>query len=202
MVEYGRLFPHALVHRTVGAGFIPARFANHHRGQVGPYPGISMKRLRGRKHIRLPRPVYRKGHAFSITIGTHQRYPWFRLYPALADSGVHLLGDLGASRETALYCWCIMPDHIHFLLQDRDIVDFVRLFKGRMTPKALSIEPGRRLWQRGFYDHALRKAESLEAVALYIWDNPVRAAIVENPTEYAWSGSAVWPGWKEFYGRG
>jgi REP element-mobilizing transposase RayT len=95
-----------------------------------------------------------------------------------------------------------MPDHIHLLLQDKDIVDFVRLFKGRMTPKAFAIEPGRRLWQRGFYDHALRKEESLEVVALYIWENPVRTGMVDDPAKYAWSGSEVWPDWRELYGRG
>ena len=98
-----------------------------------------------------------------------------------------------------IYAWCIMPDHIHLLLHGNDIVDFVRLFKGKMTPKARSIEPGRRLWQRSFFDHALRKEEALADVSCYIWENPVRAGIVVKPDEYLWSGSEVWTNWKIFY---
>ena len=76
------------------------------------------------------------------------------------------------------------------------IVDFVQQFKGKMTPPARAIESGRKLWQRSFYDHALRKEESLNDVARYIWENPVRAGIVATAVDYAWSGSEVWPDWR------
>ncbi|MBE9547507.1 MAG: transposase [Proteobacteria bacterium] len=157
-----------------------------------------MKGYSERKKTRLSRPAYRQPNVFSLTITTNNRYPWFRLHPELADSGVQLLRHIGASRGTMLYAWCIMPDHIHLLLRDNDIVDFVRLFKGKMTPTAFAREPGRRLWQRSFYDHALRKEESLSEIALYIWGNPVRAGIIDGFSNYAWSGSEVWPNWREF----
>jgi REP-associated tyrosine transposase len=95
-----------------------------------------------------------------------------------------------------------MPDHVHLLLQDKDVVEFVRSFKGKMTAMALAREPEQRLWQRSFYDHALRTEETLEAVALYLWGNPVRAGLVEDPRTYRWSGSEVWPEWRALYGRG
>jgi putative transposase len=130
------------------------------------------------------------------------RYPWFRMYGELANSAVGLFRRIGDNRGTKLYAWCIMPDHIHLLLQDDEIIDFVRLFKGRMTPKAFAIDNNRRLWQRSFYDHALRKEEALNEIALYIWENPVRAALVAHPSEYVWSGSEIWSNWRGFYGRG
>ena len=74
-----------------------------------------------------------------------------------------------------------MPDHIHLLLQDNNVMEVVRLLKGRLTPGARRLEPGRALWQRSFYDHAPRQVESLTDVAFYIWQNPVRAGI----TDYA-----------------
>jgi REP element-mobilizing transposase RayT len=95
-----------------------------------------------------------------------------------------------------------MPDHVHLLLQDKDIIEFVRLFKGRLTPAARGLEPGRALWQRSFYDHALRWEESLSHVALYIWQNPVRAGIIDCAWNYPWSGSLVWPDWKVMLGAG
>jgi REP element-mobilizing transposase RayT len=95
-----------------------------------------------------------------------------------------------------------MPDHIHLLVHDKDAVEFVRLLKGRLTPEARRLEAGRALWQRSFYDHALRWEESLPDVALYIWQNPVRAGIVDCACDYPWSGSMVWPDWKVMLSAG
>ena len=92
-----------------------------------------------------------------------------------------------------------MPDHIHILIEDLDIVEYVRLFKGTMTPLARKKDPTRQLWQRSFYDHAVRQEESVYNIALYIWENPVRARIVDAPKLYTWSGSEVWPDFRTFY---
>ena len=110
--------------------------------------------------------------------------------------------DSASAMKIIIYALCIMPDHVHFLLQGKGIVDFVRQFKGKLTPQARAVDPGRKLWQRSFFDHALRKEESLTDVAGYIWANPVRANIVDDPIDYAWSGSEVWAEWRSFYGRG
>ena len=119
----------------------------------------------------------------------------------MADTFVAILKNLAQERDSTLFAWCIMPDHVHLLVQDRDLVEFVRLLKGRMTPQARKMETERKLWQRSFYDHALRKEESVYQVTMYIWENPVRAGLVEEPYEYRWSGSEVWPDLKEYYGH-
>ena len=129
-----------------------------------------MERFPVRKKIRLPHQVYSQGHAFFITITTHLKHPWFRLHPKLSQTAIQIIRQLGSLRHAAIYSWCIMPDHVHLLLQDQEVVDFVRLFKGKMTPRARMIEPERRLWQRSFFDHALRKEESLTDITCYIWE--------------------------------
>ncbi len=154
-----------------------------------------MHSLSSRKRIRLPSSAYRLGHAFSITVTTKRRYPWFRLHMELPAAAVDLLACNAKDRGTLLYAWCIMPDHIHLLLRDRDLVDFVRLLKGKLALLARRLEPDRALWQRSFYDHALRREETLSDVARYIWHNPVRAGLVMRAREYPWSGSLVWPDW-------
>jgi putative transposase len=161
-----------------------------------------MKSYPVRKRIRLPSYVYEQGHAFFITIATHRKYPWFLLYPNLGKHAIGLLRHLISAREATLFAWCIMPDHIHLLLRGDSVVEFVGSFKGTMTPMARQIEAGRRLWQRSFFDHALRDEESLYEIVRYIWENPVRAKIVENHSDYPWSGSEVWTDWREFCGRG
>ena len=166
---------------SVGEGFTPSR----------DYPI--------RRKIRLPKILYRQGRVFFITIATHQRHPWFSLHPALAEQCVELLMSLAETRGAILYAWCAMPDHIHLLIGDDDVVDFIRLLKGRMTPLARRHDPGKRLWQRSFFDHALRQEESVYRIALYIWENPVRAGIVVEAHEYAWSGSSEWPDFRDWY---
>jgi len=171
------------------------------RGGVYPRPKKPvnhLKNLQKRKGIRLSRGAYEEGQAFSITITTAKRYPWFKIHGQLADTSISLIIALAQEREAVVFAWCIMPDHIHLLLQAKSVLDLVRLLKGRLTPEARGLEPGRTLWQRSFYDHALRKEEALEDVARYIWENPVRAGIAEHASAYPWSGSLVWPNWKEF----
>ena len=78
----------------------------------------------------------------------------------------------------------------------------LQLFKGAMTQQARVTEKGRRLWQRSFHDHGLRKEEDLEDAARYIWENPVRKRIVDHARNYVWSGSLVWAQWRDFFGLG
>ena len=142
-----------------------------------------------------------RGHVFFITIATYEKYPWFGIHTGLADEAVMLLRDASSERETALFAWSVRADHIHVLLQGDNVIDFVRLYKGRMTPKASIHEKARKLWQRSFYDHAVRREESLSDIAAYIWENPVRAGIVISPADYPWSGSEAWPDWQAHYGK-
>ena len=91
--------------------------------------------------------------------------------------------------EIARYCYCIMPDHLHLLLSltdnfDKRLQDWVSAFK-RYTSKAISELVGiRPLWQKNFYDHIVRKEESLIKIAEYIVNNPVRKGIVDDWEEY------------------
>ena len=150
-----------------------------------------------RKRIRLPSETYRQGHVFSLTIATHDRYMWFERHEELAQVVQETIIATAAERGSLLFAWCIMPEHLHTLVQDDDAVDFVRLIKGRSVPAARRCERSRKLWQRSFFDHGLRREESFEHAARYILENPVRAGLVEHAADYRWSGSSVWPQWRE-----
>jgi len=86
-----------------------------------------------------------------------------------------------------------MPDHLHLLLvgEEKSSLDsFMKTFK-QETSFAFKRAHGNSLWQRSYYDHVLRKEETLEVVALYILNNPVRAGLVDDYRNYAFSGSLV-----------
>ncbi|OGP72124.1 MAG: hypothetical protein A2W09_02620 [Deltaproteobacteria bacterium RBG_16_50_11] len=85
-----------------------------------------------------------------------------------------------------------MPDHLHLLVVGEDdqsnLKKFTNLFKqksGYWFKKSYN----ENLWHVSFYDHILRKEESMEDVALYILGNPVRKGLVSDPREYAFSWS-------------
>lgn len=43
-------------------------------------------------------------------------------------------------------------------------------------------------WQKGFFDHGLRSAESCQEKWLYVQQNPVRAGLVQHADEWSYQG--------------
>ncbi len=71
----------------------------------------------------------------------------------------------------------IMPDHVHLLVcfpHHEKLTPTVQNWK-RWTARHHNIE-----WQRDFFDHRLRREESVQEKAEYILQNPVRADLVED----------------------
>ena len=50
---------------------------------------------------------------------------------------------------------------------------------------------GKPFWQEESYDHLVRHERELEKIRNYIEENPVRASLVREASEYRWS-SAGW----------
>jgi putative transposase len=91
--------------------------------------------------------------------------------------------------KTERYAWCLMPDHLHWLISPKkeNLIKTIGQWKsytGHLLGKVGLTGP---CWQRGFYDHALRKEEDIEKVATYIVNNPVRKGLVNNWRDYAYS---------------
>lgn len=102
------------------------------------------------------------------------------------------LEDEGRLKSVA---WVLMPDHLHWLFQLNDsgtLDETIRLFKGRSSRRVNSLLHRQGpLWQRAFYDHALRAEEDLRTTARYIVANPLRAGIVDIIGDYPhWD--AIW----------
>ena len=90
----------------------------------------------------------------------------------------------------SLQAYCFMPDHLHLLVSGRDgssLPDFVRHFK-QLSGHRYRREHGSPLWQISYHDHVLRTDEDVLALARYIWDNPVRAGLVQDRSEYPFLG--------------
>jgi REP element-mobilizing transposase RayT len=87
-----------------------------------------------------------------------------------------------------------MPDHVHLVLESSpecDIVTFVGQFKNLAQRAAWINGVEGAFWQKGFFDHFLRREEQLERVVAYVVENPVRRGIVEVWQNYPFAGSLV-----------
>ncbi len=134
------------------------------------------------------------GQVYFLTTVTHEREPLFAnfSFARLAIGELRRLNDMALVNSLA---WVLMPDHLHWLLglgHTHSISIVVKMLKGR-TAAALnraSLMHGP-VWQRNFYDHALRQDEDLAAIARYIVANPLRAGLVRKLGDYPhWD--AVW----------
>jgi REP element-mobilizing transposase RayT len=100
--------------------------------------------------------------------------------------------DAGHTRTLA---FVVMPDHLHWLIQltgSRPLslsVNTMKSFSARRINQ--SIRRSGPVWQKGFYDHAVRGEENLAATARYIVANPLRAGLVQSVSNYShWD--AIW----------
>ena len=145
-----------------------------------------------RKRIRLEPDSYRLlSQPFSITLCVSERRPVFG-NSALARHATDSLIALSSECGVTVYAYCVMPDHIHLLLSpgtNCGVIEFVRLYKGRLTAALRRQGAAGPLWQRSFYDRAIRQEENVAAVIQYILQNPVRAGLVEDWHAYPYSGT-------------
>lgn len=88
---------------------------------------------------------------------------------------------------------CFMPDHLHAALEGRAAESDDRRFIARMkqyTGFYFRREFSERLWQRYGYEHVIRDDESTRQVIRYVLENPIRAGLVLDVSEYPFIGSS------------
>ena len=103
--------------------------------------------------------------------------------------------ELAAALRRRICCapaYCFMPDHLHVLVQgcheNSDAWLAVVQFK-RQTGMWLAENTDETRWQKGFHAKPIEPLDGIEGVALYVWNNPVRAGLAEAWHEYPYSGA-------------
>lgn len=134
------------------------------------------------------------GRVYLVTAVTHVREPLFTHFTT-ARLVVNELRDCDRSDLCHTQAFVLMPDHLHWLLELRggSLSSLVKRFKSRSGAaiNRYRITPGQRVWQAGFYDHAMRRDEDLPALARYVVANPLRAGLVSSVRQYShWD--AIW----------
>ena len=112
--------------------------------------------------------------------------------PKLAKEIVNCLEDCSRQFGYKVYSYCLMPNHLHLLTSvsegARSVSQYVQAFKSLSTRLFWRSFGKGKLWQRGFYDHIIRKEESLVEITKYILANPVRKGLSDTTDEYPYLG--------------
>ncbi len=127
-----------------------------------------------------------------VTFGTHNRLK------ILTTDEVHATFQTFSKKQAehgiAIGKYVIMPDHIHLFIRlapEFKLGATVGFLKKSLS-KALN-KNGHDLphWQPTFFDHLVRSASSYSEKWNYVYQNPVRAGLVESPENWPYSGQVV-----------
>ena len=145
-----------------------------------------------KKH-RLNPKCYIGIRTYSLSIRTYMKQNYFK-DESMVNFVKNVLIEISKKHNFDIEAYCFMPDHLHLLAQgkegDSDLKTFVKGFKQKSGYEYSKVFKTR-LWQPSYYDHVLRREESLKDVALYILNNPVRRGLVSDVCNYPFLGSLV-----------
>lgn len=154
-----------------------------------------------RKSIRIENYDYSTPGAYFITICTanRERIFWSERRGELCSPANVPLSDIGIlvnneiRKLDSIYDavriekYCIMPDHIHFIISIRTdkngrtqfaptISRVIQQFKGSITKQV-----GKPIWQKSFYDHGIRGRQDYNEIWEYIENNPLKYVLKRAP---------------------
>lgn len=133
-------------------------------------------------------------YIYHVTFCTKKKIQWFNnLY--CGRLLVQYIKQSHKQEYVNSLAWVIMPDHVHWLFQLESKISLSSVIKNVKAKSSMEINKLMHhegsIWQRGFYDRALRNEDDILQIARYIVANPLRAGIVENIGNYSlWD--AIW----------
>jgi len=101
------------------------------------------------------------------------------------------------SESYFLFAWCIMPNHVHVLIEPHislsKIIQSWKSFTGRWALKhnvelGLGV-PGKSFWMRVYWYRFIRNEKHFNNVIEYIHNNPVKANLVTKKENWKWSSA-------------
>ena len=103
-----------------------------------------------------------------------------------------MLAESSARARTAVWAYCLMPNHVHIVLVPADedglrrsLADLHRRYTGYINARARTTG---HLWQGRYGSVAMDEAHLVNAVR-YVTLNPVRARLVPRAADWPWSSA-------------
>jgi putative transposase len=154
--------------------------------------------IRKRLDIEMP------GLAFVTTTVTDWQ-PIF-LNENIANMALNQLSETTRFYNVSIVAYCLMPSHLHAILNMENIrilSNIIGSFKSLSSRKIKHQFPDSitglldskglfQFWKPRFDDFIIRDMEQLRVKMNYIHENPVRAKLVENATDWKYSSASDW----------
>ncbi len=92
-----------------------------------------------------------------------------------------------------LICWCIMPNHVHVLIEIignnslSTILHSWRSYSSKAINKVFNRSG--KVWMSEYFDRYIRDLNHFDKVINYIHNNPVKAGLVSDPSQFHWSSA-------------
>jgi putative transposase len=111
-----------------------------------------------------------------------------------ANLFIETLLEYRAQKKYVLHEFVVMPDHFHALITvgaDMTIERAVQFIKGGFAFRAgRELRLSAPLWLKGFSENRVLDEQAYAAMKMYIWENPVKARLVERAPDYQYSTAA------------
>ncbi|RYD95934.1 MAG: hypothetical protein EOP61_18855 [Sphingomonadales bacterium] len=146
--------------------------------------------IRAKRH-RLSDGAYRGQKNVAFTMNVERRRPLFG-DAAVVGAMLAILREETERYGCLVGIYCFMPDHLHLILcgqtEGADAKRAVDAFKHRTGLWLRRKRPGFS-WQDDYYDHIIRKGDDWRRQVFYVYMNPVRRELVEDPAAWPHTGS-------------
>jgi putative transposase len=122
-----------------------------------------------------------------ITFSCYRRLPY--LAPPAAKTYVeHVLERTRARHEARIYAYVLMPEHVHFLINEPPRIRLDQFLKALKQETSRELKGERKqFWQTRYYDRNVRGEEERTEKIRYTHRNPVKRGLVDAPESYQWS---------------
>ena len=114
--------------------------------------------------------------------------------PAIANIAEDALLH-GDGQRYRLLAWCVMPNHVHVLIETWQGYSLPKVVQGwkSFTARLINQHLGRTgtVWMRDYFDRYIRDDHHLAAAMAYIHDNPVKAGLVSKAQDWLHSSARL-----------
>ncbi len=119
------------------------------------------------------------------TICCEDRKPWLA-----SDKHLDILLDIwNDTSHWVVGQYVLMPDHLHLFAAPQESAvefdDWVKYFKSQFTQRNRQKHFE---WQTDHWDTRIRSAQHYEEKSIYMYNNPVRAGLVTNASDWKYRG--------------
>ena len=139
---------------------------------------------------------------YDAWLNNYQDSPKWLSKKEIATIVAEKIKDL-SGKHYHLLAYCIMPNHVHLLIRNTrstqvssqqritakyPVANWLRLLKGNTARKCnQALQRSGAFWQHESYDHVVRNEEELGRIIHYILNNPVKAGLVKDWKDWAFT---------------